>query len=664
MNFFLFHIYFRRQSRYTQMGIRGLQTFIEQKLGLLENFQLNNCNVLFDGNSIYHQMYSECHLTCLFGGEYEKFAIYCRQLFQSFQKCRINVIVVFDGARIDNRKLATTLERSRKRIDFSTKLSVNLNLSPLLLRQTFINVLNEMDIPHISAIGEGDDECVSLANHLDCYLISRDSDYYVYNLKKGYIPFDYVDVNPIENELGCLYLSAQLYQIENLLMKFPGLTHPTLSLACCLCGNDYLKSSLVEPVFSHIIATVEKKFCGQKISKVNQTKHWYAMQWMRHFDTLDIALENVFQSIKKSSESDKIEKQLRSAVETYLNPTDTLIYRFRLSINSNLEKSPVFNQLARDYLGTLDLTDEQIHDLVEFKERSLSKDLIDKLTNLQLSESFIELLIHRRLICSAHVEVEEQPSIYVDAIPILLPCLPILFKLNHEENNDRSIVIYHRVLRQLKPCVYSFEDHDNEFDPTHREEFVYRCLQISSALREQMKTVHSDYHFWLMIIQYWYSIRQLSSVYLYAIIISLIRSIFLTDNNQTEQSTDEINPLNLSLTDRHLSTYVDLGIRQTCQSKLKKLTKKVYDMKKFDCSIIHELNCLQTIYMFSLKMNEFIGEPFRCRIKPETFICGSFFYAFVEHYECKRNLSDAIHDLFEKDSKIRKIIEDFLQIFS
>lgn len=76
------------------MGIRGFQTFIEQKLSLLHEIELHNCNVLFDGNSIYHQMYSECHLTCLFGGEYEKFYYYCQQLFQSFQKCRIKYVSI------------------------------------------------------------------------------------------------------------------------------------------------------------------------------------------------------------------------------------------------------------------------------------------------------------------------------------------------------------------------------------------------------------------------------------------------------------------------------------------------------------------------------------------------------------------------------------------
>lgn len=74
------------------MGIRGFQTFIEQKLLLLNPIELHNCNVLLDGNSIYHQMYTECHLTCLFGGEYEKFYVYCKQLFESFRRCQIKYV--------------------------------------------------------------------------------------------------------------------------------------------------------------------------------------------------------------------------------------------------------------------------------------------------------------------------------------------------------------------------------------------------------------------------------------------------------------------------------------------------------------------------------------------------------------------------------------------
>ena len=262
-----------------------------------------------------------------------------------------SIIVVFDGARIDDRKLSTTLERSKKRVDISTKVSVNLELSPLLLRQIFLDVLDQMNIPYISALGEGDDECVSLANHLDCYLVSRDSDYYCYNLIKGYIPFDYVDVNPIDEGSYC-YLPAQLFTSDSLLERFPGLTHPTLSLACCLCGNDYVKANVLEPIFSHIIQTV-KKSRDDQIGKNNQTKHWYAMQWASQFDTVELALEVLMESVKKNSEKDHMERKLRSAIRSYLNPADTLIYRFASSVNENLLKNLHFVQLARTYLDTL-----------------------------------------------------------------------------------------------------------------------------------------------------------------------------------------------------------------------------------------------------------------------------------------------------------------------
>lgn len=71
------------------MGIKGLQTFVEDNLNLLKKFRLHGCNVLLDGNSIYHQMYTKSKLTCVFGGEYDEFYFYCKQLFKSFHTCGI-----------------------------------------------------------------------------------------------------------------------------------------------------------------------------------------------------------------------------------------------------------------------------------------------------------------------------------------------------------------------------------------------------------------------------------------------------------------------------------------------------------------------------------------------------------------------------------------------
>ena len=160
--------------------------------------------------------------------------------------------------------------------------------------------------------------------------------------------------------------------------------------------------------------------------------------------------------------------------------------------------------------------------------------LLDALTDLRLSESFIEILIHRRLICPAHVEIEQEPSIYVDATPIILPCCAILTKWDNEQE-EQSVLIYHRVLKQLKPCVYALTDLDELADLNHlnslslieRQDLVLKCLKTST--REELNSLHSDYHFWLIILHYWYTtIRHLTPVYLYGIIITLVRSVLFT----------------------------------------------------------------------------------------------------------------------------------------
>ena len=261
--------------------------------------------------------------------------------------------MVFDGARLDDRKLATVIDRSQKRVDYSTKASVNIDLSPLLLRPTFIHVLDEMNIPYVSALGEGDDECVSLANHLDCYLIARDSDYFCYNLYQGYVPFDYIDVNPVEKD-SYSYLSAQLFTTESLLDRFPGLDHSTLALACCLCGNDYIDRELLAPIFNHIMATVEKAEANKSKKNV-RTTHWYAMQWLRHFDDVESSLTSILELVKAKPDRAKIEMKLRLALASYISPEDTLIYRFASSTNEHLQRNTYFMELARSYLDVFHL---------------------------------------------------------------------------------------------------------------------------------------------------------------------------------------------------------------------------------------------------------------------------------------------------------------------
>ena len=216
-----------------------------------------------------------------------------------------------------------------------------------------------MKIPYVSALGESDDECVSLANHLDCYLMAQDSDYYCYKLNRGYLPFDYVNIESKEKD-SFHYLEARLYHIDLLLEQFQNLQHPTLVLACCLCGNDYISSKRTETILNSIVDTVGKS--KQMVNNRNNrpNKFWCAMEWMAQFSTIDLAFEQLSQLIYSETERIKVTEELRSAIQTYLSPSDTLVYRFISPENRKLQTDDDFTRRARTYLNTLDKVIEDL----------------------------------------------------------------------------------------------------------------------------------------------------------------------------------------------------------------------------------------------------------------------------------------------------------------
>ncbi|CAF1278255.1 unnamed protein product [Adineta steineri] len=449
------------------MGIRGLQKFIEETFEQFVEIKLRDCDIVLDGDSIYHQMYDRCKLICVFGGEYDQFYQCCMDLFESFKKWNINALVVFDGAQLDDRKRLTHVNRANGSVEESMKKSDKLSISPLLLRQTFISVLDAMQIPYVSPLGENDEECVSLANHFNCYLMATDSDYFCYNLHRGYIPFEKVIRIPPENQ-EIAYLTAQLYHIDSLLKKFEGLRLGTLALACCLCGNDYIDSSLTERIIRYMNDNVDPR------RKLHSGKHWKiknlwnAMEWMRNTNGIDEALDDLLTKVPFDS-SNELKIKIEKAFICYLEPSDTLIYRFSTSNNANLnlKKNPVFVQLAQSYLSTLDMNDNQLKDFIsEISQNIKSKCnhslplfLADAVTDLRLPTTFIDILIHRELIRKALIEVKDKLSVFSYAIPIILPCFASLLKWDQELNNS-SIIIHRRKADKLAEYKYFINNHD------------------------------------------------------------------------------------------------------------------------------------------------------------------------------------------------------------
>jgi hypothetical protein len=284
--------------------------------------------------------------------------------------------------------------------------------------------------------------------------------------------------------------------------------------------------------------------------------------------------------------------------------------------------------------------------------RPIPQFLCDAVSNVCLSPSFIEILIHRRLICKAHIEVEREPSIYEHAIPILRPCLAILLKWD-KENEAPLIDIYQRVENQLEKFSYSLEYYTNDLPKLmkinsmsieERQRFVRKYFNLPSSPFQQWDQITTDYHFWLMIIRYWYIQRNRQPIFLYAMIVCLIKTVFLSDEIQPVE--EEISLISSAFGNGGEHRRDFPNIRQ----RLNQMCDRVINNIQFDNSIVYELNCLQTIYMYSSQLNEFFNKPFPSLIHPHYFISGTLFYAFVHDYRHHENLSDALRDLFSEEA--------------
>ncbi|XP_052062022.1 protein asteroid homolog 1-like [Mytilus californianus] len=147
---------------------------------------------------------------------------------------RVTPYVVFDGAYdIDDKKIETVKSRAQQRTDSPVE------CTPILAKITFINILDKLRIQYIKCDFEADRDIQRLANDLKCPVLSRDSDFFIFDVHFGYIPFDSLPLSSIFGGTDDHLFEIKVYVIENLWKKFPYLRYNMALLATAL-GNDYL----------------------------------------------------------------------------------------------------------------------------------------------------------------------------------------------------------------------------------------------------------------------------------------------------------------------------------------------------------------------------------------------------------------------------------------
>ena len=219
------------------MGIPKLSTFVDHTFTKWQHRAITaNEKLVIDGNSICYQLY-DCDWTR--GGSYRKFYDTVTTFFQALLASKIEPIVIIDGIN-EEKKIETTRSRRESSIkmikEWQKNGRVHPYLLPLLAKEVFLDALQDLEIELCVVDGEADREIAAVANFYRCPILAEDSDFFMFNIVGGYIPFARFKL------LGSTGRpEADVFHTEDFASQF-GLHNKDLRfLIPAILGNDFLK---------------------------------------------------------------------------------------------------------------------------------------------------------------------------------------------------------------------------------------------------------------------------------------------------------------------------------------------------------------------------------------------------------------------------------------
>ena len=251
------------------MGIPEYTSFLYKKYNWRTLYDCGQ--VIIDGNNVCNRIYQDNH-TWLLGGEYAKFHDTVKDFFT--KRFYIKPIVVFDGIdcsdlkeqtqrqrRIDGLQLMRNVQKFNPWQDPNAK---DKYAAPLHIVAVFKDVLRELDIEFHVSDGEADRAIAALANHYKCPVLASDSDFFIFELKHGFIHFDrFLNKNYHDEDEGVMCC----YSVSDFQKQFHLHQHELCLLIPLIHGNDFVPSSTKIKNYEHFLGTIAKyKSCDEYIN--------------------------------------------------------------------------------------------------------------------------------------------------------------------------------------------------------------------------------------------------------------------------------------------------------------------------------------------------------------------------------------------------------------
>ncbi|XP_061111891.1 protein asteroid homolog 1-like [Conger conger] len=389
------------------MGVRGLTSYIEgNKKQFYEGRKLKNTKLVIDGNNLLCNLYIKSGLDQRHGGDYESFANIIQQFFETLTTCNIEPFVVMDGA-IDysGKKFPTLKERAQGRIEEAGKISSGKSkqsqFSPfsLLSRTVFRQKLSSLNVPFIHCMFEADQEIACLANEWNCAVLSKDSDFYIFDLKGGYLPYEFFEWHNISmcQENKERYIPVSHFSINNFCACFNHMNKELLPLFAVIVGNDYTSPRSMDAFFSRVnFSQVAQPAYSRMHARIDGL-----LQWLSQFPGPEEAMDEVL--VRDIAQD--ITQDIISGMQEYKVSHSNLAQYFM--------HGAAVDNLAK-YYTSANLPERG----QERPVRHLPEWLLDRLSRGHLPSFILDVLVLQKTILGVQVQNCQLPSSHTTSLPI------------------------------------------------------------------------------------------------------------------------------------------------------------------------------------------------------------------------------------------------------
>uniref|UniRef100_A0A3Q2E7D2 Protein asteroid homolog 1-like n=1 Tax=Cyprinodon variegatus TaxID=28743 RepID=A0A3Q2E7D2_CYPVA len=183
------------------------------------------------------------------GGEYAAYENLIERFITALRTCEISPYVVLDGGSdVTDKKVETVAKRTEDRVKRAhiaavtgKRMSVLPRMADLVFRQT----LARLQVPVAQCFEEADREIAALAAEWRCPVLSYDSDFYIFDLPGGLLPYTHFHWKEVKQSGSLSFIPCRRYYSSSFCIFF-GLQPQLLPTFAALAGNDYVKLKVVK----------------------------------------------------------------------------------------------------------------------------------------------------------------------------------------------------------------------------------------------------------------------------------------------------------------------------------------------------------------------------------------------------------------------------------